>query len=193
MKGTALLIYSSAIALALAAPTADAICKPHGCDWVSETTTVTNFTFTKSSNNDTCQGVTWQYLWSKTDPRTCSALVSQPMGSRNRIACVEAHPIRNDTFWPGWFTVVDTADDGSSIDVDFSLELYEGCAANIYGFTYGTKLALPCTPGPADTSICTFSGNITIEQQYCSMVNLSPSPFPTVPEVFPAQCPKVSF
>src|SRR5689334_1775989 len=121
MKFVTFLIHIPLFFFAAAAQTAGAVCRPHGCDWIPEETTVTDITFTRSLGNTTCQGVEWQYLWSNLDPRTCAASVSQFIGSQNRIACVEAHPTRNDTFWPGRFTIVDAADDGSSIDVDFSL------------------------------------------------------------------------
>jgi len=110
----------------------------HGCEWVPETTTITNFTFTEDTSTDGAPDyVAWR---APAVGVSCSGSRTsfQDPSASTAIRCTA--PASDPTV--GVFLV--SVDDGSGSNATLRFVVYEQCAASIYAFYYQGDFPLAC-------------------------------------------------
>lgn len=134
----------------------------HGCEWVPQTTAVTNFTlFHGASSDSTSDYVNWQVpalsvSCHASDPSTTrsTTAIGDP-GTSTTVEC--AAPASDLT--AGTFLV--SADDGSGSNATLRFMAFAQCAASIYAFYYEANFALACASDTGGSATCVSKGNAT--------------------------------
>jgi hypothetical protein len=126
----------------------------HGCEWVPETTALTNFTlFHGPSNFDTLDYVQWDApaLSVSCFNFSTTTSIGKP-GTTDTVPCTAA----NSDPTQGMFLV---SADGSSATLNFVF--YAQCAADIFAFHYEAVVELSCGVYAKESNRCLSKGNAT--------------------------------
>lgn len=138
---------------------AQAFTPVHGCEWVTQTTAITNFTLFQSATDDSTPNyVKWQapalgvscYI---SDPS--STAIGSP-GISTTVPCTA--PASEPT--KGRFLLSAEDGSGSSSNATLNFVAYVQCAASIYAFYYEGIFSLSCATD-AGGSTCVSKGNAT--------------------------------
>lgn len=136
----------------------------HGCEWVPETTPVTNFTLSSTSSSSSSSSSDYKTLYSAqwkvpTLGVSCSSAAPSSSGSRIPLRCTA--PASSPTDATLVLQSVPAPGDTNST-ATLSFLVYEQCAADIFEFGYEAQVALACTQdGDAASTVCVPSGNST--------------------------------
>jgi hypothetical protein len=127
----------------------------HGCEWVTETTAVTNFTlYTSASNTSTTDHVQWQVPVHGVACSVSSTAIGTPGGDSTIVPCTaHSDPTK------GQFRVL--AEDGLAKNAALIFVAYVQCAASIYAFYYRADFALSCEADLRGSATCVPKGNAT--------------------------------
>ena len=150
----------------------------HGCEWVPETTAVTNFTFFDSpSNANALDYVTWQV---PTFDLSCyvnnAAIIQDPSISNNLLCNKTTSSYKTEARF------IVSADNGAGRNATVRFLDYVQCAADIYAFYYKGNFPLSCTNDAGGNATCISKGNATATQTQGLYVPLYPgAPKPPPP------------
>jgi hypothetical protein len=127
----------------------------HGCEWVTETTAVTNFTlFTSASNTSTTDHVQWQVPVHRVACSVSTTGIGTPGGASTIVPCTASSDPTN-----GQFRVL--ADDGLGRNAALIFVAYVQCAASIYAFYYRADFVLSCERDSGGSATWVPKGNVT--------------------------------
>lgn len=134
----------------------------HGCEWVPQTTAVTNFTlFHSASNDSTPDYVDWQapalrVSCHASNPSTTGTTTA--IGDPGTSTTVDCTASGSD---PTKGTLLVSADDGSGSNATLKFMAYAQCAADIYAFYYEANFLLSCASDAWGSTTCVSKGNAT--------------------------------
>lgn len=126
----------------------------HGCEWVPETTPLTNFTlFHGPSDNGTPAYVQWNAPDLRVACYSFSSTTSiGKLGTSETVPCTAANSDGSN----GWLQV--SADAGSAT---LNFVFYAQCAADIFAFHYEATVELSCAVYAKESTRCLSKGNAT--------------------------------
>jgi hypothetical protein len=125
----------------------------HGCEWVPETTAVTDFTLLNSASNaSTPSSVHWQIPAHGVECSVSSTTAIGKPGISTTVPCTAS--ASDDT--AGKFRVFSDEGDAALIFV-----AYAQCAASIYAFYYRADFLVSCTMDAGGSTTCVPKGNAT--------------------------------
>ena len=156
---------------------AQAFVPVHGCEWVTQTTAVTNFTFFQSAPSDrTPDYVQWEVPAHRVSCYASSTGSSTPIGILGTSTTVPCTASASDPT-KGRFLL--SADDGSGSTATLRFVAYVQCAASIYAFYYQADFPLSCARDAGGSSTCVSQGNATAivtEELYLPPIHPPPPP-----------------
>ncbi|KAF2033124.1 hypothetical protein EK21DRAFT_109263 [Setomelanomma holmii] len=151
--------FLSALAASLQAQTFIPI---HGCEWVPQYTSITNFTFVDSpANASTPDSVQWRI---PAFGISCNLTSQSATGSTTTIGSPGTNtyvPCKATSSDPTTGTFLVSADDESGINATLRNVGYAQCAADIYAFHYEANFALLCETDEGGSKTCVTKGNAT--------------------------------
>ena len=162
----------------------------HGCEWVPQTTSITNFTFFHSASKDgTPSYVNWQ---APLFHLSCYGSSSSSTGSTPAIGKPGANtnvPCKASDSDPTTGTFLVSADHGSGQNATLKFVAYAQCAADIFAFHYQGGFPLSCATDAGQNTTCVPRGNATASvtnEEYLPPMRPPPPP-PFIPPPPPPQ------